>query len=195
MSEKVQGFPTVDGRTVAVRPVDMKFGVQLLRQSIIDRYRHDGAPIDPPTYTITAADGHKETHPHDETSLETDADRAAWAAYQDTTARMEREFEAAFMRYILLGGIVCNDPTPEWMERCAFLGLTLPENGAERKLLYIQMEVLPTPADLKRAIAAILAVIGTGSEEMVRVAEDLFRRAMAESSPTLDTTAGGGVEL
>jgi hypothetical protein len=193
--KKVQGFPTTDGRIISVRPVDMKFGVTLLRNSIKGRYERAGEPITPPTYTITTASGAKETHPHDETTLQTEEDKAAWAAHASAKARMDREFSEGFMRYLLLGGVICAAIPKEWVEQCTFLGLDLPENAGERKLLYIQMELLPTPADLERAMAAIMAVSGSGSQEMIRTAEDLFRRAMAGPSAQLDTSAGGRVEL
>jgi len=188
---KAQAFPTSDGRLVAVKPVDMTFGIQLLRKSIEDRFKRAGEPVLPPTYTVTTASGATETFPHDETTLQTDDDKAAWAKHTDAKKRMEAELSMAFMRYTLLSGVVCEEPTKEWQEQCTFLGLDLPENASERKLLYMQMMLLPTPADLKRAMAAVLAVSSTGSEEMVHAAEDLFRHSLQGPSVTLDQSTGG----
>jgi hypothetical protein len=192
---KAQGFKTTDGRLISVRPVDMKFGLQLATNGVRAEYVARKEPLDAPTYTVTTASGATETFPHDATTLQTDADKAAWAQHQAAVNRLDRDIGMAVMRYQLLRGLVCEEPTAEWRKECAFLKIAVPEDEYEAKLLYIQMVVLPTGADLKRAMAAIMAVSATGNEEAVRAAEDLFRSAMEERSSTLDTITSGPVEL
>lgn len=191
MSDKVQGFPTTDGRIIAVRPVDIKVTLQLIRDGVRKRHLAQGKKIDAPTYSVTTAAGAVETYPHDETTLQTDEDKAAWAQYQTDRAAMEREGEMAVLKYFLLEGVICEDPPKEWLDRQAYYGVELPEGALDRKLHYLQTTILPTPRDLELALAMVLAVSATGNEEAVAAAEALFRRAMEGPTAQLDQPAAG----
>jgi len=195
MDKKVQGFQTTDGRLISVRPVDMKFGLQLAINGVRAEYEARKEPLTPPTYTVTTASGAVETYPHDATTLQTDEDKAAWAQHQAAMHRLDQDIGMGIMRYELLRGLICEEPTAEWRKECAFLKVAMPEDEYEARLLYMQMVVLPTGADLKRAMAAIMAVSATGNEEAVRTAEDLFRSAMEEHPSALDSIASRPVEL
>lgn len=192
MSDKeVQGFVTVDGRTLAVRPIDTKFALPMIGQGIRAKHARSGAPLEPPTYTVTTASGATETHAHDETTLETDADKAAWAAYQAALKALNDEIVMGQMRFMLMEGLVYDDPPQEWAERYAFYGMEMPDSPQERTWLYIQTVLLPTASDLERALAAVMAVSATGNEEAVKAAEALFRHSLEGATATLDPTPGG----
>jgi hypothetical protein len=198
MDKKVQGFPTTTGTIVSVRPVDIKLSLDMLKQGVKRKLVDEGLPLAPPTYTTTTAAGKTETHDHDETTLIVEGDeaatlanQAAWATYQMALRSVSNAENEAIMRYLLLEGVVCDDPPAEWVKRCTFYNMALPEDPLERKLTYIEMVVLPTPTDLERAISAVMAISATGNDQAVQSAEASFRRAMEGKADPLDLTAGG----
>ncbi len=180
---------TVAGRSVELRPVSAltmsEIQVQL-RLKAIKR----GDPIDPPMYEATTATGEKQYFPHDETTLETEEDHKAWQAHQEALARLSEEISEATSRYLLTEGIAVDEIPPEWEQKRRWIGLDVPEDPLDKKLLYIQTELLTTPADMLRAMQAVLHLSATGNAEMEeRLAEmdELFRRALEGPAASADS--------
>ena len=180
---------TVDGLEVALRPVSQT-QIQRINATVEAQWRKRGEPVDPPTYTITTATGETETHAHDADSLTTDEERAAWEAYQTARAEMEAEQRLRTTKFLLLNGIVGHEPTEEWAEEQAYWGLEVPADPRERRLEYIQAEVLKTPQDTIDAMGEIMRLSMAGAPQEVRDSvEAYFRRAVEGEAP-----AGGGAQ-
>jgi alkanesulfonate monooxygenase SsuD/methylene tetrahydromethanopterin reductase-like flavin-dependent oxidoreductase (luciferase family) len=182
---------TVDGLEVALRPVSQT-QIQRINATVETQWRKRGEPIDPPTYTITTATGETETHAHDADSVATgtDEERAAWEAYQTARAEMEAEQRLRTTKFLLLNGIVGHEPTEEWAEEQAYWGLEVPEDPRERRLAYLQAEVLKTPQDTIDAMGEIMRLSMAGAPQEVRDSvEAYFRRAVEGEAP-----AGGGAQ-
>lgn len=187
---------TVGGRSVRLRPVSAQT-INELRISLRRKAILAGSPIEPPTYEAKTVTGETERHPHDETTLETDEDREAWRLHQEALAQLEAETNEALTRYMLAEGVICDDPPEEWAEKRVWLGLEVPESRLDQRMLYIQQEILRTPADLIRAIQGIMHLTARGSAEMeARLVEldDLFRRAL-EGTETAPEPGAGGVDV
>ena len=184
-------FVTVDGREVTVRPVS-QYMIQKAVLAVEQRYRESGELIDPPTYTVTTASGATETYPHDETTLQTDEDKAAWQRYQDAMARLGREKMRVATELYLLRGLVIEEPPQEWLDEMAVLGIQIATDARQRKLDYIQIEVLKTPEDLIRATMAITRLSASGvPDEGMRAVEAQFRRALERAAISSDQPAQG----
>jgi len=169
-------------------------GLRQLRPAIERQMRQEGMPLDPPTRDVRTVAGVVEQHPHTEETLETEEDRQAWADYQAALQELDSRAIEATTRYILLEGIVTDDPSEEWAERQRFFGLDVAEHALERKLQYIQRDVLLTTEDIINATKTILTLSAEGDaalQERVALLEDTFRRALAGQETQADQPAEG----
>lgn len=146
--EKRHIYTTVNGLEVEYQAISLD-ALYLAWNGIEKEYRARGEPIDPPTYEITFAGGSKGKEPHDETTLQTDEDRANWALYVDATNRMVAEKEnirAEFIYEDALGAIKIPDDD-KWKEKYIRRKIALPEDAEKLRRFYIDNEILVTKAD------------------------------------------------
>lgn len=137
----------------------------------------------PPTYTMKTATGRDEVRPHDETTLETAEDRAAWAAYQADKAAWEEEKGKRFLRAIQVQCIKPADPDDEeWIEQQAFLGIKVPENRFERHLHYIETQVIGDEDDIMACLTIPMQLMAKATDEEMKSAEAMFRNAVSEEA-------------
>lgn len=177
-------FTCSDGRELTIKPVS-----RILTQAIVAKVRREmetaGEPLNPPTYTVETVAGVKETHPHDEATLQTDEDRAAWVAYQAAQGRLNAEVNQRVTRAMLIDGVVGHDDVPDG--RAAYyedLGIEWPADPGDRKVLYLQLEYLPAPQDLTMLWVAImeLSTVGVNGDE-VAAARQSFRGQVEGQAP------------
>lgn len=133
-----------------------------------------------PTYATKTAAGNVETFNHNETTLVTDEDKAAWAEYKRLKAEADKLLNERVMRALFLKGIALNMPNDaEWVQEQEFMGIKVPEHPLERKLHYIQTEILASSEDMVGIMSDIMRLTGV-DEEVVKGAEESFRRAVEE---------------
>lgn len=142
------------------------------------RRSHEARVKPVPTYTITTAAGDTETHPHNETTLQTAEERAAWAEYVESRDTAGDKLNDAIWLAVRLKAIKVELPKDNtWIAEQARMGMAVPEDPIDRRLHYIQTEVIGGVRDIVR-----LTAIANGAdldEEALSAAEDSFRRAMA----------------
>jgi hypothetical protein len=161
-------------------------------------YRADGKRLDNPTYTITTADGHDEKHAIDATMLDTltSEQRAEWDAYKRDSADFEAEATRRIGNAMLLLGLDLGEPPAEWLEQMQWIGLPVPEDPKERKLMYIETAVLLTPSDQMGVMSKIVTVSAQGvPEEEIRAIEATFRSAFQRSLAGAVSTSIGGLDV
>lgn len=146
-----------------------------------------------PMYEVETAGGEIEYHPHDETTLANDADRAIWDAYQSAlTAAQEQENEG-MMRIMLLKGIgveMQGEAFEDWLEEQEFLGIEVPKGKSARKVHYIESEILGNNDDIAEIMTRIVAASGV-SQEVVDSAKESFRAAaFGQSIESIDSETG-----
>lgn len=123
-----------------------------------------------PTYR-TSAD---EELPADESTLETDEDRAAWAKYQEITQKHAEHVGNKTMRFILFYGVDVNpDDDPEWRARQEFFGIEIPDDPIGRKIHYIQTELIYSRDDIEQIMRHI-ALMGGVKAEVIDAAAATF---------------------
>lgn len=131
-----------------------------------------------PTYEAKTASGYVEIHLHNETTLQTDEEKEMWAEYQEAKAQATESMNDAIWRAVRLKAIRVDVPEGNgWIEDQEALGLTVPDDPRERRLHYIQTEVIGGVRDIVRVTA-----IANGAdldEGALAAAEESFRRAMA----------------
>lgn len=162
-------YTTERGIEIAICPIPL----------LLDEVRKaQEAKIPPhPTYEAKTAAGEIEIHPHNETTLETDEEWTMWREYQEAKSKAADSMNDAIWRAVKLKAIRVEVPGDNgWIEDQKALGLTVPEEPRERRLHYIQTEVIGGVRDIIRITA-----IANGAdldEGALAAAEDSFRRAM-----------------
>ncbi len=163
-------YITERGVTIGVCPIP------LLLEEIRKSQQAKIPPV--PTYKAKTVGGGVEVHKHDEKSLRTDEEKAAWAEYEMARAKVEDETSDIIWRAVRLKAIKVTLPeSDDWILDQLDLGLTVPEDARERRLHYIQTEVIGGMRDIIK-----ITGIANGSDltdEVLAAAEDSFRGAMA----------------
>src|SRR3990167_3950686 len=170
MSDKKNVHTTVAGVEVLIGPVNL-FDLNLAAARLEKEFRERGEPLDPPTYTAELAGGGTQTFEHDEDTLEvtpemvlsealddpekakeiaahrTAVNREAWADYMSANARLIAE-QSALRMEIMLDGVKAELPEDgAWEARRKRRHLEVPDDPIEKRLYYIQRELLVTPAE------------------------------------------------
>ena len=157
------------------RGIELQF--KPVPQMLIDRVRLAHKLPDPPTYEIKSITGAVEKHFHDETTLETDEDRAAWSAYIAERDAALVEANRAFMRLVFLRGVECEMPSDDtWAREQRLMGIDVPTDALEKRLHYLETEVVATAQDADAIVRGVLEASGVPQEALAQ-AEDTFRHS------------------
>jgi len=166
------------GRVLHLRPVPLS---RLLAYLNKPEYKEP----DVPTYTATAAGGVDVQLPHDETTLDTDDDRRAWAAYTQEREIVAMRRQLAQQRFLLCNGVSDEpDPVESWSFDWEMWGIEPPDAGDRVgfKETWILEEVCPMPED-KAALLLELYRLSGLREDTIKEIERFFRLALAGSRP------------
>jgi len=132
----------------------------------------------PPTYEVKSLAGNSEIHAHDGTTLETEADRAAWSEFQTKLTTWNDESQRSLMRLILLRGISVELPSDtDWEKQQEFAGIAIPQDPMEKRMHYLQTEVLGSVADYQAMVVGVMRVSGV-PEDLLDQVEASFRRSL-----------------
>lgn len=172
--------------------------------TLLDKLDSQFTPPQPPTYEVPTATGAKEIHAHshriekvpeldaegketgkfierEETTLETDEDRAVWADYLRRRRDNAAAHQRAISRLILLRGIDFAMPTDDtWVRTQELVGMTVPEDPLERRLHYAETEIVGNAQDMEELVVRTFLQSGV-DEEVVRQMEKSFRRSLGRS--------------
>lgn len=137
---------------------------------LVDRVRNSVKPPEPPTYEAKTVAGDVEIHVHDETTLTTDEEKAAWAKYQMDLAAYSSEMSDRMSRVLLHRGIEFDyDPEGEWADDQRFLDIEIPDDPRDRRLHYLMTEIFLTTDDLTEVLLQILQMTGITEKVMADV--------------------------
>lgn len=170
-------------RYTTSRGYEIEFlGIGVQMQRLYQRHASQ-PPI--PTYEVKNATGATEVHQHDETTLETEADKAAWAVYQGRLAEHAQKVFESQMRLALLEGIkLLSTPADRgetaWQDEQEFIGFEIPKNPLARKYAFLESEITATNDDVIAVLAGVSRASGM-DEEAVSALEDGFRGAVGRT--------------
>lgn len=181
----MEKFTTTEGATLTlVRVAPIK--LQLVSAEANREARAAGAPLDPPTYTTTdEATGIATTFEHDAASILDDrtpeTDREAYRAYLAAKEQLQATVNTRLTSLLLARGVQDEPPADGWDTRQREDGIALPESARDRKIHWLQTEVLIDPQDAAALFMALITLSGKGvvSEEAIAAARDSFRSAVA----------------
>lgn len=187
----MSNFETAD--CVFTSSTGRKITLQGVSPFLVDKVRAGIVFPKPPTYTAATATGEIETYPHDETTLATDEDKKAWAAYQADLAQAQAKSNDTMARLILTRGVVLTIPDDGWREEQESFGIQIPDKPVDLKLHFIMTEVIGNADDLGEIIAQVLG-LSTMDERAVEAARSSFRLAIKRYSASQNGQASQRVE-
>lgn len=169
-------FYTAAGVEVEYEPIS-PIVLQESEAGLEAEYRGAGEPLDPPTYTTQLAGGGEQTFPHDETTLVTDEDKAAWAAYKTANAKLAAEQAQLRVDLVLSALKISLPPDGAWEKNYKKWHIKVPQDPDEKLNFYILREILKTPADIFEAMTQVIgaSMRGTVSEAAITAAMATFR--------------------
>jgi hypothetical protein len=129
-----------------------------------------------PKYTITTATGDKETYDHDETTLQTDEDKLAWAKYIEEVKAMQAELTNRMLTCILIEGVIVEDDIDltRWESKQRLMGMKIPDDIEAKLLQYKRSAVIRSADDMKNLMDAVMALTGV-SQEAIEKAKKSFQ--------------------
>jgi hypothetical protein len=165
-----------DGRKYQVTAVSDTL-VNMVKEAVRKEFEAKGEQTLPPTYTVIGAGEVSHQEPHDETTLETDEDRAAWKNYQDTLARLTVETNNRVMKVWMTGLRIDLPEDDNWLQVQKWFGVNVPENPMDLRYHYITTEILRSPEDLFTVLNDIMkeSYKGMVKEDDLEAAINSFR--------------------
>lgn len=128
-----------------------------------------------PTYSVTTASGDLEIHEHDETTLQTPEDFAAWEKYKEEMQKADEELSNRMLNCILIEGIDIDDDIDlaRWEKRQTLMGLPVPDDLEEKLLQYKRTQVIRSGKDIQDLMQLVMMLTGV-SEEVIDMTKNSF---------------------
>lgn len=181
---KTETYTTTTGITVEILPMPHLLAEQVRAQAEQDALTRYGEPVRP-TYAMTTAGGAVEIQPHDENTLETAQDKAAWAAYTEKKDRIDRHVNRVMIDFVLANCVRADLPADEtWLEQMEASGLRIPQSKTAQRVLYLK-NVIINPEDLNAINRKAMELTGV-RQEVIDAAQSNFPR------PARGRAAGAG---
>lgn len=171
MAEK--GFKLSSGSKIKIKPISPHM-IARLTPTV---YKEMGIEI--PTYEVTTVGGGKQQFPHNETTLEvegdseqTEANIQLWDEYKQSLILAHLEINSRFTELLMRRGVDVEVPEDDsWLADHRELGIEIPEDPMQLKIMYIQDELIQTKSDWMRLIDAIMALSDISEEDVAAAAE------------------------
>ncbi len=129
-----------------------------------------------PKYVITTVSGDKETYDHDETTLQTDEDKLAWAKYLEQEKSFQAELTNRMLACVLIEGVIIDDTIDltRWESKQRLMGMKVPDDIEAKLLQYKRSVVIRSADDMKNLMNAVMALTGV-SQEAIEKAKKSFQ--------------------
>lgn len=155
--------------------------IERIRKVTLDKYIAAGRRVTAPTYETVTVDGTKQIFDHNENTIETAEDRAAFEDYKKTLAELDLEANIKLTRAAMMA--VDADPKSDsrWLARMKNLEIPIPSEEFELLTLYVETNVLKSVEDIAGLMTAVLYAGGTVDEVGIAAADAAFRVALADA--------------
>ena len=179
-------FTFKSGLTVRIRRVDPRF-VAKVATSARARFKREHGEPECPTYEVKTAGGDVEIHQHDETTVteprwKADAElQQKWREYTRLDNGLRSYEITETVRAIAIEGVL-DEPGQEWIEKCAYYEIELPENPRDRKWDWI-CDIAPSFPERYRLAIAIQRV-DDPVEATAQAAVESFRHQLGQKADT-----------
>lgn len=156
---------TSSGKMVTSRGVEIEF--MPIPPRMLQKFDELNPEPEPPFYEVTTATGAKERHEHTDTTVKTDAEKAALAEYN----RKRSEHIDRFIKFFCLRGIKVSASYDDWVDEQTFLELPVPESKAAAKYEWLIGAVLSSVDDYKAVVIGIMQASGVPDNLLAQVSE------------------------
>ena len=173
----METYTTTYGRELQIEPISLIL-VQKMQISLRKKYAAEGKSLDPPQYCTELPGGDKQCFVHDEDTIKDKStsieDKRAWEVYQSALGEFNSELGDHVLAAIIMDQEV--DYEDGWEDKLSWLGVDIPDEELDRKLLYMTTRVLRSPDDLQGYMVKIMAISsGSAGSEAVEAAKAMFR--------------------
>lgn len=174
-------FTSSRGIDIQIRPIS---------QFKLDAVRASREEVPVPTYEADLAGGDKETLALDAISAKNKGREEEWKQYLLNVEVEKKEFGKRFNDFICYLGVEVEVPDEEsqWQKISNSLKIKIPEDEVQRKVFYINTELLGTPQDMGDLITTVLQASRL-APEVIEKMKDTFRTAL-ERKTNLPVPAG-----
>ena len=139
-----------------------------------------------PTYEVPTADGGVEIWEHDETTLQTDDEKAAWAKYLAEKEEAETIVTERLLKAILLEAVEVKETgqLERWKKKQKLIGLDVPEDQDELLLYFKENEVYHDLQAIEFVMNQVLELTGVSREEIASMKDSFPDRLEPGTSGT-----------
>ncbi len=176
-------FTTAAGREIGIQPVP-----PLLIEEVRLRAQQTVEVPPKPTYEVELPDGSMMTYEHDEQSVTTAEEKAAWKVYQAALSRQAAAAATKVMELFMAKGTTV-DVTGEWRELQEYFEIKLPDNPIALKIHFLRTELLTTTDDINNLMTSIMEASGI-DRTVLEAAQNSFRRNLRQESNAPSGTSG-----
>lgn len=163
-------FQTKGGKTIELVPIPPLQAQRVREGSLRKAIELYGEAVKP-TYK-TEMD---EVFEHDETTLATDEDRAAWDTWKRTQAQHDAYVSNKMLEFFIYHGVKADpDADPAWEEMQRYFDVEIPTNPVARKIHYVQTEYIFDAEDINQLGIRLMEMAGV-RPEVVEAAAASFR--------------------
>ena len=181
---KSKTFTTAAGREIGIQPVP-----PLLIEEVRLRAQQTVEVPPKPTYQVELPDGSMMTYEHDEQSLTTDEEKAAWKTYQAALTRQSQVAATKVMELFMAKGTILEMSVGEWRELQEYFGVQVPENPIAAKIHFLRTELLTTTDDINNLMASIMEASGI-DRTVLEAAQNSFRRNLRQEQNAISGASG-----
>ncbi len=180
---KSKTFTTAAGREIGIQPVP-----PLLIEEVRLRAQQTVEVPPKPTYQVELPDGSMMTYEHDEQSVTTEEEKAAWKVYQAALTRQSQVAATKVMELFMAKGTTV-DVAGEWRELQEYFEIKLPDNPIALKIHFLRTELLTTTDDINNLMASIMEASGI-DRTVLEAAQNSFRRNLRQEQNAISGTGG-----
>jgi hypothetical protein len=153
--------------------------LRAVSQFLIDAMRSSRVQVPVPTYEADVFGGDKEILELDEEIAKAQGREEEWKEYLKDVEQETRVFGIQFNTMIVSEGVDLDAPGLEsdWQKKCDRFKIKIPEDPIDRKVFYINTELLGTFDEMGDLMTAIFAA-SKFSKEVIAKMKGTFRSAM-----------------
>jgi hypothetical protein len=153
--------------------------IKAVSQFKLDAMRTSRDIPQPPTYEAEVLGGEKELLPLDAESAKNKGREDEWKQYLADVEIERNAYGKRFNTLITYEGVDLEPPgeDSEWQVTCDALGLKVPTNPVERKVFYVNTEMMGIPEDMGNLVTAIFEM-SKFSPEVISEMKATFRAIM-----------------
>lgn len=167
-------FKLSNGKTIKIKSVS-PFMLSRLTPAVMKEMDVES----PPMYEVETVGGGKQKFSHNETTLEVEGDPDTtqenyqiWNEYQTKLRLARLEINRRFLRLLIRRGVEVDMPEDDaWLADHKAMGIDIPKDPMDLKIMYIQDVLVTTTSDWGRLVNEVMALSDITEEDVASATE------------------------